>query len=156
MRSLYDTDLFAWSVEQAHALREARRQRVNVPVDWENVAEEIESLGKSERRTLGSRIGTVIEHLLKLEVSPATSPAGAWRDTIRHTRREITKILAESPSLRREVPDMVAQELQAARELVVANLADYGEQPRQAIDAITYDADAILGDWFPDPGRSHP
>jgi len=156
MKSLYDSDLVAWSVEQARALREAGRRRVNLPIDWENVAEEIESLGKSERRTLGSRIGTVIEHLLKLEVSPATNPAAAWRDTIRRARRDIAEILEESPSLRREVPEIVARQLKAARELVLANLADHNEQPRQPIDAISYDADAILGDWFPGPGQPHP
>ncbi len=156
MGSLYDSDLVAWSAEQARALREAGRQRVNLPVDWENIAEEIDSLGKSERRTLSSRIGTVIEHLLKLQVSPATNPPAVWRDTIRRTRRDIAKILEDSPSLRRELPETIARELKAARELVLANLADYGEQPLQPIDTITYDADAILGDWLPDPGHSHP
>jgi hypothetical protein len=156
MGSLYDSDLVAWSAEQARALREAGRQRINLPIDWENVAEEIESLGRSERRTLGSRIGTVIEHLLKLEVSPATDPAAVWRDTIRRTRQEIAEILEESPSLRREVPEIAARQLTAARKLVLANLADYGEQPLRPIDTITYDTDAILGDWFPDPGQSHP
>ena len=156
MGSLYDSDLVAWSAEQARVLREAGRQRINLPIDWENVAEEIESLGRSERRTLGSRIGTVIERLLKLEVSPATDPAAVWRDTIRRTRQEIAEILEESPSLRREVPEIAARQLTAARKLVLANLADYGEQPLRPIDTITYDTDAILGDWFPDPGQSHP
>jgi Domain of unknown function DUF29 len=156
MGGLYDSDLFAWSAEQARALREAGRQRVNLPIDWDNVAEEIESLGKSERRTLSSRIGTVIEHLLKLQVSPAANPAAVWRDTIRRTRQEIAEILEDSPSLRREVPEIAARQLKGARELVLANLADYGEQPRQPIDTITYDTDAILGDWFPDPGQPHP
>ena len=64
MDSLYDSDLVAWSAEQARALREAGRRRVNLPIDWDNVAEEIDSLGRSERRTLSSRIGTVIELLL--------------------------------------------------------------------------------------------
>ena len=156
MGSLYDSDLVAWSAEQARVLREAGRQRINLPIDWENVAEEIESLGRSERRTLGSRIGTVIERLLKLEVSPATDPAAVWRDTIRRTRQEIAEILEESPSLRREVPEIAARQLTAARKLVLANLADYGEQPLRPIGTITYDTDAILGDWFPDPGQSHP
>ncbi len=156
MSSPYDSDLVAWSAEQARVLREAGRQRVNLPVDWDNVAEEIDSLGKSERRTLSSRIGTVIEHLLKLELSPATNPAAVWRDTIRRTRRDITKILIDSPSLRREIPDMIAQEFKAARELVLANLADYGERPLRPIETITYDAQAILGDWLPDPSQSQP
>ena len=150
MGSLYDSDLVAWSAEQARVIRDAGRQRINAPIDWENVAEEIESLGKSERRTLSSRIGTVIEHLLKLQVSPAKEPAAVWRDTVRRTRQEIEEILRDSPSLRREVPEMVARQLKVARGLVVANLTDHGETPLQPVEAITFDEATILGDWLPD------
>ncbi|MBV8615239.1 MAG: DUF29 domain-containing protein [Acetobacteraceae bacterium] len=155
MGSLYDSDLVAWSVEQAIAIREAGERRVNAPIDWENVAEEIESLGKSERLALRSRIGTVIEHLLKLQVSPATEPERLWRETIRRARGEIADILKQSPSLRREVAGMAADQMVRMRALVRDTMADYGEQPRRPIDTITYDADAILGAWFPDPGQSH-
>ncbi|MEO8716128.1 MAG: DUF29 domain-containing protein [Acetobacteraceae bacterium] len=149
MGSLYDSDFAAWSAEQARVIRDAGRRRVNVPIDWENVAEEIESLGKSERRTLSSRIGTVIEHLLKLQASPAIQPTAVWRDTIRRTREEIAEILEDSPSLRREVPGMVARRLKAARGLVGANLADHGETPLQDLEAIIFDEATILGDWLP-------
>ena len=43
----YDTDFLAWTEEQARLLREASRERINTPIDWENVAEEIESMGRS-------------------------------------------------------------------------------------------------------------
>ncbi len=155
MGSLYHSDLAAWSAEQARVIREAGRQRINVPIDWENVAEEIDSLGKSERRTLSSRIGTVIEHLLELQVSPATNPAAVWRDTVRRTRQEIAEILEDSPSLRREVPEMVARQLKVVRALMLANLADHGETPLQTPDAITYDEAAILGNWLPEPAPPH-
>ncbi len=150
MGSLYDSDLVAWSAEQARVIRDAGRQRVNAPIDWDNVAEEIESLGRSERRALSSRIGTVIEHLLKLQVSPATDPALLWRDTIRRTRRQIAESLKDSPSLRCELPEMIADELEAARVLVRDTLADYGETPLQPLDSITFDEATILGDWLPD------
>lgn len=123
---------------------------MNAPIDWENVAEEIGSLGKSERLALRSRIGTIIEHLLKLEVSPATEPARRWRETVRRARRDIARILADSPSLRREVPEMVAKELETARDLVRDTLADYGEIPRKPLEAIPCDEAAVLGDWLPD------
>jgi hypothetical protein len=74
MGDLYRTDLALWSAQQAHALRSAARERHNLPVDWENVAKEIESLGASERRALASQVRTVIEHLMRLEASPATDP----------------------------------------------------------------------------------
>lgn len=150
MGSLYDSDLVAWSAEQARVIRDAARQRVNAPIDWENVAEEIESLGKSERLALRSRIGTVIEHLLKLQVSPATEPTRLWRETIRRTRQEIERILEDSPSLRREVPAIIAKQAETERALVRDTLADYGETPLQPLEAVTFDEGTILGDWLPD------
>ena len=91
MGSMYDQDLVRWSEEQARALREAAHAGWNAPIDWENVAEEIESLGRSERHALASHIALVIEHLLNLQASPATEPARGWRDTIRRARREIDR-----------------------------------------------------------------
>src|SRR5689334_18164580 len=117
MDSLYDQDLVLWSEQQARELRAAANAGWNAPIDWENLAEEIESLGRSERHALASHIGTVIEHLLKLEVSP-TDPARGWRDTIRRARRDIARLLRDSPSLQREIPRMVADELGSARSLV--------------------------------------
>jgi Domain of unknown function DUF29 len=74
MGSLYDQDLMLWSEEPARMLRAAADAGWNAPIDWVNVAEEIESLGRSERHALVSHIGIVIEHLLKLQASPATEP----------------------------------------------------------------------------------
>ncbi len=150
MGNLYDADFAAWSAEQANAIRDAGRRRVNAPIDWDNVAEEIESLGKSERRELSGRIRTIIEHLLKLQVSPAIEPTGVWLDTIDRTRLAVADIVAESPSLRREVPEIIARQLVLARRLVLANLARHGEIPLQPLDSIIYDEAAVLGDWLPD------
>ncbi len=62
MDGLYNQDLVLWSEAQARALRAAADAGWNAPIDWENVAEEIESLGKSERHALASHIAIVIEH----------------------------------------------------------------------------------------------
>ena len=72
---LYDRDFFRWTQEQAAALRAVKNS--NLPLDWANLADEIESLGKSDRRQLRSQIRRILRHLLKLEVSPAFDPAGA-------------------------------------------------------------------------------
>jgi hypothetical protein len=149
MGSLYDQDLVLWSETQARALRAAAGAGWNAPIDWENVAEEIESLGRSERHALASHIAVVIEHLLKLQVSPAQEPVRGWRDTIRRARREIERTLKDSPSLRREVPGIVADETGPARTLVLDNLRDYGEQPLTDINAISYTEAQVLGDWLP-------
>ena len=88
-RPLYEEDLVRWSEVQATNLRRAGQSSANLPLDWINLAEEIESLGRSQRRELRSRIAVIIEHLLKLEQSPATEPRPGWIETIGRERREI-------------------------------------------------------------------
>jgi hypothetical protein len=149
MGSLYDQDLVLWTEEQARELRAAANAGWNAPIDWENVAEEIESLGRSERHALASHVALVIEHLLKLQASPATEPVRGRRDTIRRARGEIERRLEDSPSLRRETAGIVAQEANRVRGLVRSNLQDYGEQPLIDLDTISYTEGQVLGDWLP-------
>lgn len=149
MAGLYETDLALWAGEQARALRDSANHGSNA-VDWEHVADEIESLGASERRALGSHIAVVIEHLLKLQASPATEPRRLWRETVRRARKAIQRILQDSPSLKRELPEIIAEEAADARVMVRQTLADYHETPRVALDSITFDEIRVLGDWMPD------
>lgn len=151
MGHLYDQDLVLWSEEQARALREEGQRGSNARIDWENVAEEIESLGKSDRRALASHISNIIEHLLKLQASPAPEPAAGWVETIQNARDAIEQVVADSPSLRREVAGMISQRLPKIRTRVRENLLRYGEQPLINLDQLTYTQDQVLGDWLP-PG----
>ncbi len=151
MGSRYDQDLVLWSEEQARALREEGQARSNAGIDWENVAEEIESLGRSDRRALGSHIAIIIEHLLKLQAAPAAQAVGGWADTIARARGDVEDLLADSPSLRREVADMIAKRLPKVRAAVRASLGRYGEQSLIDLDQVTYTKDEVLGDWFPAP-----
>jgi hypothetical protein len=150
MGDLYDQDLVLWSEEQGRALRAAAGAGWNAPIDWENVAEEIESLGRSERHALASHIAIVIEHLLKLQASPAAEPARGWRDAIRRTRQKIEDVLEESPSLRRDVAGLIVKQTSRALALVRMNFEDYGEQPLIDIESVTYTDAQVLGDWLPD------
>src|SRR5229473_6743565 len=129
---LYEQDFFLWAKEQAAALRLAKNS--NLPLDWENLAEEIESLGKSDRRELKSQIRRILRHLLKLEASPAMEPRAGWRSTILDARTEIDDVLRDSPSLRREIDGLVAEQLTAATELAAADLSQHGE-PADAVRA---------------------
>lgn len=99
---LYEQDFYAWTQEQAALLREGAWPAL----DGANLAEEIESLGKRDRRELGSRLQTLTMHLLKWCYQPSERSAG-WRGTIRSARREIAAVLADSPSLRRQVPGLL-------------------------------------------------
>src|SRR5882724_9929155 len=109
---LYKEDFVLWAEEQSRALREAAGVGTNLPLDWENLAEEIDSLGRSVRHELRSRISTIIEHLLKLESSPATDPRRGWTDTIARERRDIELLLEDSPSLKGDVARVVSEEMQ--------------------------------------------
>lgn len=154
--SAYDTDVLAWSEQQADLLRRrASGELVNdTDLDWPHIAEEIESVGQSERYRLRSHIGTVIEHLIKLEASPANDPRNGWKASIRNARRGIRHCLKGSPSLRREIGQMILDETQDARQDVAAALQDYGEQPSVVIDGLAYTEEQVLEPWFPDEPAS--
>src|ERR1700732_5360473 len=130
---LYEQDFFLWTKEQAAALRLAKNS--NLPLDWENLAEEIESLGKSDRRELRSQVRRILRHLLKLEASPSVEPSAGWRSTVLDARTEVTDVLRDSPSLRREVDDLIAEQLIVAAELASADLSQHGE-PAHAVHAL--------------------
>ncbi len=136
----YDTDLALWAEGQARALRDAGRAGTNLPIDWENVAEEIGSLGKSQGRELASRISVILVHLLKLEASPATDPRAGWQETIVQQRGDIERVLADSPSLRPTVPTVINAELTSARRAAALALGGHGEQPRAELGSLRYTA----------------
>jgi hypothetical protein len=150
MSDLYDSDVVEWSARQAVLLRRvAAGEPVNEAPDWLNIAEEIDALGKNQGRELVSRIAVILVHLIKMEASPATEPRAGWRDTIRHQRDEIERLLADAPSLRARIPAIAIAELPRARARAAASFADNGETSRVTIDRIAYTDDQMLGDWLP-------
>jgi hypothetical protein len=157
---LYDRDFVLWTEEQAAALRHAKSLPLaqtgdsNLPLDWENLAEEIESLGKSDRRALRSQIRRVLRHFFKLDASPASEPRAGWRATIRDARSEIDDVLRDSPSLRRVIGDLIVEEAAAAAESASDDLSQYRETAdriRVRLEHGGFTAEQVLGDWFPDP-----
>ncbi|WP_200339667.1 DUF29 domain-containing protein [Rhodovibrio sodomensis] len=97
-KPLYDEDFVAWTQAQAEALRAV--PRVHNQLDYDQLAEEVADLGKRDLRELLSRLEVLIEHLVKLDAAPETQPAAHWARTVRDQRREIVRLLDESPSLR--------------------------------------------------------
>ena len=93
---LYETDFYAWTQQQARLLRERRW----VDLDLENVAEEIETLGRSDKRQIENRLEILIAHLLKWKYQPGRRSA-SWTSTITQQRLRIKGLLKESPSLKR-------------------------------------------------------
>ena len=88
-RSLYQTDYYAWTRQQAAELRALAARRVDTKLDLENLAEEVESLGRSDLNTVRSQVRRIIEHLLKLEHSPASEPRIDWRNSVARARDEV-------------------------------------------------------------------
>ncbi|MGH6944885.1 MAG: DUF29 domain-containing protein [Geminicoccaceae bacterium] len=107
---LYESDFVRWTEEQAAALRAGR---IDV-LDLENLAEEIESLGKKDRRRLKSRLTVLVMHLLKWAHQP-DQRSGSWESTIRTQRGELRQLLEDSPSLRRELGAAVKERYDMAR-----------------------------------------
>ena len=153
LKTLYQTDTAAWSEHQAAALRAAARGGSNQPLDWENLAEEIEDLGRSLKYALRSQISRVIQHHVKLEHSPATDPRGGWRRSIRQARNEIGLIFRDSPSLKREVPRFIREETRPAVELAIRDLEEHDELHHLQLPSLrkaSYTEEQVLGDWFPE------
>jgi Domain of unknown function DUF29 len=167
--SRYEQDFNAWALEQAEALRAARdcvAREGGVPaeiaallhaLDWDNLAEEIEGLARRDRRELSSCIALIIEHLAKLQYSPARDPRGEWIATVGRSRGDVQDILRDSPSLRREVPALIQQREADTIRLAIRSLVDRWELPEAAIArvALGYTQEQILEDWWPE-GSSPP
>ncbi|HZU90328.1 MAG TPA: DUF29 domain-containing protein [Stellaceae bacterium] len=151
---LYNQDFLLWTEQQAAALRRAKDS--NLPLDWEHLAEEIESLGKSERKELRSQLRRILRHLLKLEASPAQEPRAGWCETIEEARAEIEDVLRDSPSLRREIGRLIAEQTPVAAKHAAADLARHGKSGdtiRARLKEGGFTADQVLGDWFPDTAK---
>src|SRR5487761_515981 len=102
---LYERDYYAWILDQVRALRERRTG----DLDWENVAEEIEDLGKSEQRALESQLARLLEHLLKFGHAPAAMRRRnqqGWDISIEDARHKVRRSLEGSPSLRSRIGEI--------------------------------------------------
>lgn len=142
---LYDRDYVAWTEQQATALR-ARKGGENA-LDYDNLAEEIEDLGKAETRACASLIDRIIEHLLKIEFAGPSEAVGHWRKEVRAFRRDLARTV--TPVIRNRLEPTLAQ----ATEDVVKGLVDEGFLPPETLrDTLvpTYAWDQIVSpDWFP-------
>lgn len=108
--ALYERDFFEWTQTTAVLLRAGQRN----DIDWHTLAEEIESMGKSERRALGSQIQRLTLHLLKWHYQPSER-SNSWRSSIRNARLEIRDILEDSPSLKQQFSTLLAKHYPRAR-----------------------------------------
>jgi hypothetical protein len=152
-KTLYESDFVAWSKQQAEALRAAAHAGSNLQLDWENLAEEIEDLGASQRSAVGSYILRIIQHLVKLDHSPAVEPRNGWHRTVRLARLQVQRRLQTSPSLRPELGRIVEEETRRGIEYAIVDLEEHGaidEVDANVLRRMRYTAEQVLGDWFPE------
>ncbi len=139
----YDEDFYAWTLEQARLLRSGEFSQIDV----ENLAEELESMGRSDRRELDSRLVVLVVHLLKWQLQVRLrSPSGTG--TIREQRRQIEKLLRESPSLRPMTDQLLSEAYAEARE----KAADETGLPETSFPVVCpfTAAQALTADFLPE------
>jgi hypothetical protein len=142
---LYEADFYAWALEQARLLR-ARQYDA---LDLGNLIEEVDDLGAALKRSARSRIRTIIDHLLKLQHSPAQEPRGGWYDAVIAQRSDLRDEL--TASLRREIEPDLPKIYDQARAAAATSLRKHEETG--AADALPADCpftlDQLIDDWWP-------
>lgn len=108
--TLYDLDFFAWANEQARLLRAGKLSEADI----DHIAEEIENIGRAEKRELISRLSVLLSHLLKWQYRPLKRGA-RWEVTIRNHRRALADHLLDNPSLKAKFAEAVARAYADAR-----------------------------------------
>ena len=96
---LYDQDFYAWASEQAALLRAGKLSAADI----DHIAEEIESMGKTEKRELVNRLTVLLTHLLKWRYQPGLR-GNSWRLTIKEQRLKLSDHLDDNPSLKSVLP----------------------------------------------------
>ena len=121
--SLYDRDGFAWAKQQAAALR----RRDMEAIDWENVIEEIEGVGRAEQAPWVTHCEKALECMLLIEhwKSPSVSNLKQWQSEIRDSQLEMSFVIGHNPSLRQECEEMLSLAWNMGRFWAVARLAKH-------------------------------
>jgi hypothetical protein len=141
---LYDEDFYAWTQEQAKALR--THFRGDNRLDVEHLAEEVEDLGKSELQGVESFVEQIIAHLLKLDYSGQAAPRSHWRAEILNFRQNINRKI--TPSIRRKVERALDELYYGARQIAAAGaLVHEPDLIRRLPKSCPYDWDTI---WYRD------
>jgi hypothetical protein len=122
---LYRSDYYAWSRQQADELRRLRIERSNTRLDFDNLAEEVESLGRSDLRRVKSQVRRIMEHLLKLHFSLAAEPRDGWLDSVLDARQDIEDYL--TPAMWPEIEAGLPADYAKARTKAEQALQRHGE-----------------------------
>ena len=138
----YETDFYLWTQQQADLLRQGALSALDI----ENLIEEIDDMGRSQKNALQGYLFNVIMHLLKWQYQPQRR-GNSWRLSVDNGRNSIERLLENNPSLVRQLTALVAAEYhrarrQASRETGLP-LTTFPEQCPFTVEQIT-------SDWWPD------
>lgn len=144
-KSLYDRDCYTWAREQADALK----RRDFDAVDWENVIEEIEALGRSEERSLKSQYARVMEHFLKLQYREPreTEPVAGWVRSVKGARGEIEEVLQDSPGLEGKRDELFAKAWLNARRRAINAFVDRATEGIQNDSMLNREQKHLTREW---------
>jgi hypothetical protein len=143
---LYEADFYVWTQEQAQRLRDLARAGGRVDrLDWINLAEEVEDLGRQELSRAQSLVQRILEHLFKLAWTRSVDPVRGWRKEIRAWRPALRRTLDRQPSLRRLVEESLDR-LHA--DAIAAMIEDFRiDEPASTPDtALRWTLPQILGE----------
>ncbi len=137
MGSLYDSDILAWSEQQAWLLRDhAAGRRTNDPeIDWPNIVEEIESVGREQLHAVESLLTQAMLHLLKAEAWPLARDAPSWRAEAIRFRADARRRFAPSMRQKIDIAGLYADALRALPE----KLDDQAPLPVPEVCPVTLD-----------------
>ncbi len=143
MSTSYEADVVAWANEQAALLRAGKFSQLDI----EHIADEVEDVGKSEKRELKSHMANLLAHLLKWQFQQERRGA-SWQVSIRSRRKEVLQALDETPSLRPSLADPDWLEIVWGKAVDQANI-ETGIKDLPA--TCPWSIDQVLGpDFFPD------
>ncbi len=149
-RPSYETDFYAWALDQAARLRAQAALRPNEPIDWKLLAEEVEGLARSDWRACASLVEQILVHLLKLAFSTAREPRAHWAAEVTAFRLRLEDLL--TTTLRRQLEAELPRRYANAFKLLAAQsrAVEPGLMARVPASC-PWTLDQILGDFLPEP-----
>ncbi len=149
-RPAYEEDFYAWALDQAERLRARAALRPNEPLDWENLAEEIEGLARSDWRSCASLLEQILIHLLQLAFSTAEEPRGDRMAAVMECRFRLGDIL--TPALRRTLEaDLDRRYARAVRRLRIESEDIEPGLLARLPGTCPWSFEQLVGEFFPEP-----
>ena len=145
-RPRHDEDFYAWAIDQAKRLREMAAERKNEPVDWEELAEELEGVAKNEYSSARSYFTLVITHLLKISYSGRSDPLRHWCHEVRQFRENLDVVM--TATIENRLRPRLDERYLMARDAAEIALSD--DPSFWCPGTCPHSYEQIVGEWWPE------